>query len=376
MDYLGKDIINLKSGQLTLSNAQEKKVAKIPLYNKNSLLVNWVGKWKDTFRHYSYLDVLNNYTALLEGKRTNIDTAIFKDSICLVGITAIGLYELKPVPLEPVYPSIGILATAIDNILNSSFITVSPLWLIIIFVYILAFIPALFITGEKPLKSIVITLAFGITFFIASLLLFKNNFLLNFSLPLLTLGCSYLSIATYNFIRVSVEKQKYFQLSINDGLTGLYNIRYFKMVLKAECLMANDHPNKQFCIVMCDVDHFKRFNDDYGHQVGDSVLKEVASVLKKTVRASDLTARYGGEEMIILLRNTTLDNAIIIAEKIRKEVENNLVKDKNRTYKVTISIGVSRFNNGDDEDTIIKRADDALYKAKASGRNRVDTIEK
>src|SRR3989338_9183339 len=129
-------------------------------------------------------------------------------------------------------------------------------------------------------------------------------------------------------------------------------------------MLAKPDPSKKFAIVMSDVDHFKHFNDTYGHQVGDLVLKSVASVLKNSVRALDVTARYGGEEMIVLLRGTPLDNALATAEKIRKNVETNQVKDEKNTYNVTISLGVASFKAGDDVDGMIKRADDALYKAK------------
>jgi diguanylate cyclase len=126
---------------------------------------------------------------------------------------------------------------------------------------------------------------------------------------------------------------------------------------------------------MSDVDHFKHFNDTYGHQLGDLVLKDVANTLKSSVRSSDIAARYGGEEMVLLLRSASLKDGLNIAEKIRKAVENYELKDRNSSYKVTISLGVSIFKATDNADGVIKRADEALYKAKESGRNRVATLE-
>lgn len=377
MDVLDGEISYADPSCLTILSPQGEGAVKIPLINESSMLINWADKWKDTFKHYSYLDVLNAYNDIASGKKAKIDIAPFKNSICLVGITAIGLYELKPVPLEPVYPGIGIMATATSNILNRAFIRIIPAWIIMLLVCLLPLIPAILISGERPLRAIVLTASCAVTVFISSLVLFKNSILFNFSLPLLSLGGSYLGVATYNFVRISIEKQRFFRLSINDGLTGLFNIRYFKMVLRTECLMANADPSKHFCILMCDVDHFKKFNDTYGHQVGDLVLKGVASVLKKAVRASDVVARYGGEEMIMLLRSAALSNALMVAERTRHDIESNLIKDKdNKEHKVTISMGASRFIKGDSEDTVIERADKGLYKAKESGRNRVETIEK
>ena len=147
------------------------------------------------------------------------------------------------------------------------------------------------------------------------------------------------------------------------------------MILKAECIMAKTEANKRFCVVMSDVDHFKHFNDTYGHQVGDVVLKEVANALRESIRSSDVVARYGGEEMIVLLRGASLENGLVVAEKLRKSVEEHSVKDKDNTHKVTISLGVASFKSKDTEETVIKRADDGLYKAKEEGRNRTYTIE-
>jgi len=126
---------------------------------------------------------------------------------------------------------------------------------------------------------------------------------------------------------------------------------------------------------MSDVDHFKNFNDTYGHQVGDIVLKSVSMVMKNSVRALDIVARYGGEEMIILLRGSPLKDAANVADKIRKNIESCIVKDQTQSYKVTISMGVSTFEKDDNVDSIIKRADDALYVAKKTGRNRIATSE-
>ena len=162
-------------------------------------------------------------------------------------------------------------------------------------------------------------------------------------------------------------------MAITDGLTGLFNIRYFKKILSDD--ISGFKPEHPFCLVMSDVDHFKKFNDTYGHQVGDLVLKEVALALKTTVRASDLVARYGGEEMIVLLRNTSLPSALSVAEKLRLAVEQRLVSDQKAEYKVTVSLGVSLFRKGDTVDSLIARADQGLYKAKDTGRNRVESVE-
>ncbi|MEW5766139.1 MAG: diguanylate cyclase [bacterium] len=374
MDYSGLKIDQITPDYLFLSNPEEE--IKIPLIEGNKMLINWLGKWNQTFQHYSFVEVLKAYQDISENKTPAIDLTPFKDSICLVAVTtAIGVSDIKPTPLEPQYPSVGLLATTISNVLDKKFMRVSPVWISWLLIYILALIPPLSLSGKRPVREAFSIMSVGVGSFITDFLFFKRGVWIDFSLPLLSLLGSYLGVATYNFIRISLEKQHFFELAVTDELTNLYNIRHFKAVLHTECLMARGDPDKRFCVVMTDIDHFKRFNDTYGHQVGDLVLKEVGKASKASVRSSDVVARYGGEEMIILLRGSALKDGLLVAEKIRKNVEKHLVADENNTYKVTISLGVSTFGLQDNEETIIKRADRGLYQAKDSGRNRVETVE-
>lgn len=158
--------------------------------------------------------------------------------------------------------------------------------------------------------------------------------------------------------------------SLVDGLTGLYNRRFLQ-----------DHSNqiiasalrrkKQISLLMCDMDYFKQVNDKYGHDVGDSVLKETSHILKKSVRESDIVIRFGGEEFLILLIDSELGNGMAVAEKIRLAVEDYSFKTNEGVLKKTISMGISDFpNDADGFWQVIKFADVALYKAKESGRNR------
>lgn len=122
---------------------------------------------------------------------------------------------------------------------------------------------------------------------------------------------------------------------------------------------------------MVDIDHFKHVNDKFGHDAGDTVLKELAEIFGANVRKSDIVARYGGEEFIIVAVQTKLEQAAVLAEKIRSAVENKPFKDIGR---ITVSLGVSSFAPGDDIDSLSKRADKALYLAKNNGRNRIEVI--
>jgi len=374
LDYLGMDITKMTPEYLILSGPGQE--IKVPLVGENTMLVSWPGRWEKTFKHYSFVDVLAAYQDTLEDKKPKINVADFKDSICLVAVTAIGLYDIKAIPIEAQYPGIGIFAATISDILDKKFIHIPAAWINILILYILALLPAFLMRGDRPLRETSYVFLIAGAYLIINLLFFQGGMWLDFSLPLLGLVMSSFSIGTYNFVRIAIERQNFLKMSITDGLTGLYNIRYFKMLLETETLMAKHDLTKKFAIIMSDVDHFKRFNDTYGHQVGDLVLKEVANILRASVRSSDIVARYGGEEMIVLLRGSSLKDGLSVAEKIRKSVEDHRIKNEAQTYNVTISTGVAIFRTGDTVEIIIKKADEALYQAKESGRNRVVTLEK
>jgi diguanylate cyclase (GGDEF)-like protein len=158
--------------------------------------------------------------------------------------------------------------------------------------------------------------------------------------------------------------------SLIDGLTGLYNRRFLQ-----------DHSNqliagvlrrqKQISLLMCDMDFFKQVNDTYGHDAGDSLLKETSAIFRKSIRESDIVIRFGGEEFLILLVDTEPEYGFQVAEKIRKKVEETKFKVTNTLLQKTISIGISEFPKDTDGFwKAIKFADVALYKAKESGRNK------
>ncbi|WP_456454983.1 diguanylate cyclase [Thermovibrio sp.] len=131
--------------------------------------------------------------------------------------------------------------------------------------------------------------------------------------------------------------------------------------------------NYPFALLMIDIDNFKKINDTYGHQAGDCVLRELASLLKSQLRARDIIARYGGEEFSILLPGVTFSQAVKVAERLRSSVEKHLFKCKEVEIPVTISVGVAMMRDGLDQFSLIERADKALYLAKRSGKNAVKT---
>lgn len=158
------------------------------------------------------------------------------------------------------------------------------------------------------------------------------------------------------------------KLLLVDTLTNSYNRKYYVMTMN-EVLSLNNRYKMPFSIILFDIDDFKKINDGYGHLVGDKVLINIVKLINEDIRKTDTLYRVGGEEFIIICKNTIKSDAIIIAEKIRKKVEESLNIIENKT--ITISIGVTEVISDDDENSIYKRVDDNLYMSKNSGKNRV-----
>ncbi len=163
------------------------------------------------------------------------------------------------------------------------------------------------------------------------------------------------------------------ELSIIDGLTEVYLRRYLTDRLEEEVDRAG-RLNFTFSIAMIDVDFFKECNDKYGHLVGDAVLRKIASRFKSSVREVDMISRYGGEEFCIVLPETTKELAVTVSERLRTAIESRKIKAFDEEINVTVSIGVATYpEDGKDVETLIEKADTALYKAKRKGRNQVCT---
>lgn len=161
--------------------------------------------------------------------------------------------------------------------------------------------------------------------------------------------------------------------TITDVLTGLANRRHFDQSLE-RLISSEREDGSPLCLIMCDIDHFKQFNDTYGHQTGDQVLKLVGATLKQSVKGRDIAARYGGEEFGVILPQTGYESACVVAEQIRTAtMKKELVKRSTGETlgRITMSFGIAVLNASDTPDSIIARADAALYKSKRDGRNRV-----
>jgi diguanylate cyclase (GGDEF)-like protein len=175
---------------------------------------------------------------------------------------------------------------------------------------------------------------------------------------------------------ISIENVKLFEMAIKDRMTKLYNHQYFQNILYEEIEKAKK-ANRELSLIMFDIDHFKMFNDAYGHQQGDIVLKNVSNIIKSSIRSQDFAARYGGEEFAVILPNSGYKEAVKVAEKLRSAIHDTAFPGQAEPLHVTISLGICKFDPKviQSKTEFIEFTDQALYVSKEQGRNQWNISE-
>ncbi len=170
---------------------------------------------------------------------------------------------------------------------------------------------------------------------------------------------------------IAIQNSILFDMATMDMMTEL-KVKHYLTKFMDECIMIGEH---KFVVLMMDIDDFKQVNDTYGHQTGDDTIIGVANIIKKAIRNHDIASRYGGEEFVVMLRDTNLDDAVIVAERIREGIEEMIINTPTNKTSVTISIGVAEFDADIDNNTedVIGRADASLYISKNNGKNQITT---
>ncbi|MCK4462713.1 MAG: diguanylate cyclase [Candidatus Omnitrophica bacterium] len=378
LDLLGikeKDInFNPDRNLVTLKMAQD-EIIKVPLDRNNQLIINWVARWGKAFRHFSYIDVIKSYKAIQENRIPIIDLNIFRDKILLIGLTASGLIDIKPTPIQNAYPAVGANAAVINSFLNRDFIKIPTKKEEILLIYLISIFVSLLLFRVRPINGMILTALIVIVYLTLSVLTFNvYNTWITIIYPVAAILLSYGFIALYTQIAAAIERNRLFSEATRDGLTNLYNIRHFNLLLEAEFKNLKLIKSKKTSIIMSDIDNFKKINDTYGHQVGDVILRDTAKIFQSNCRQIDIVARYGGEEFIILLPGAGKEEAVDVAERIRQGVENKKFKFKDKHYTATISFGVNEYTNEENKEDIIRKADGALYRAKTTGKNKVVAV--
>jgi len=374
-DILGakdRDIIfNPYTNSITM-NLPEGKIETIPLDKDNQIIVNWIGPWGRDFKHYSYIDIIRSYALIKDGKKPLVDLNALRGKICVIGLTAAGLIDIKPIPISSAYPAVGTNAMVINSILKNDFIKPVPENINMVLIFFISIIFTIYQSRLRIIGGMILALA-GIFLYAAisaAIFILYDVVIVTFY-PILGMFIAYIMMASYTHIAHSVERARLFSQATKDGLTQLYNIRHFNMLLEAALGNAAALKAHPLSIIMCDIDNFKHVNDTYGHPIGDIVLKEVANIIKSKCRQVDVTGRYGGEEFVVMLSGAREKDAADVSEKIRSAVAAKAFKLAGKNYSTTISLGVVQYTDEKNKDVLIEKADKALYRAKATGKNKV-----
>lgn len=378
---LGADILGVKSADISLDTARRRVLLKlpdgrdgvsIPLDRENQLIVNWLGRWGMDFKHYSYIDIIKSYAQIRQGGAPLIDLNEFSDKICIIGLTAAGLFDIKPIPIEIAYPAVGTNAMIVSSILRRDFIREVPESINMLVLTIISLWATVALCKLRPLNGIFFTATFILAYSLFSALLFKiSNIAVVTFYPMLAVTFAYILTASYAQFLQTIERIHLLKQATRDELTQLYNIRHFNLLLEAEFVNASKLRLRPMSLIMADIDNFKHINDTYGHPAGDMVLQDVAGIIQSNCRQLDVVARYGGEEFVVMLFGTKSADAVAIAQKIRRAVEERKFNIGGITFSTTLSLGIAEYSDERNRSELIEKADKALYASKKNGKNRV-----
>jgi len=340
---------------------------KAPLTKNGEAILNW-------YYDFSKSNGIPFYKVLNDAEANKNSNGQFNNKFIFIGTTAEALYDIKSVPIDKHYPGVYVQATALNNTLDNNFIHKTGLVTdIIILIAIIGLVGGIVMFSTSTLFVTLSTVLFGIAYlFISYYLMEIYNIWIPVILPVLAIVSAYILSLLAKYLMKSRDFEYQYKLATIDGLTELYNHRYFQDTLKQQMDIARRY-NQNVSLIICDIDFFKKFNDTYGHQAGDAVLRQVAQTLKNNSRTTDYVCRYGGEEMSIILPNTGAEEAMMLANRICAAVsEKPFHLTPVDTAEVTISLGVSTFpDNAQTPQDLIEWADKGLYYAKEHGRNQV-----
>ncbi len=357
-----KDFVIDKNSNLLIGNR------KIYIDKDGGMILNWYGTQK-SYSYIPFYQVIKMADGELSPNMYN-----FKDKIVYVGTTAVSLFDIKTVPISRGFPGVEIQATCVNNIIDNNFIQRVNLWVTVLICLLLCLVTVIVVLYESStFVGALAALSIYMLYVLATYYVMRYwHIWLDIVYPLTFAIVTFTLAYIIKYLIKSRDFERQYILATTDGLTELYNHRYFKEQMKL-VLETSKREGTLFSLIILDIDFFKKFNDTFGHQAGDAILKQVAQTLKRNVRASDIVFRYGGEEMSIILNNTDYDSAVNVAQKIcNKIATRKFILPNGKTTEVTISLGASTFpQDGISSEEIIESADKRLYYAKENGRNQV-----
>ncbi|MBR5304472.1 MAG: diguanylate cyclase [Candidatus Gastranaerophilales bacterium] len=363
MDLYNVEEIEIKDNKIYLNDEHI-----IPLDNTQRAILNWYGASK-TYEHIPMWIIIEAQ------KNNDLDfVEKFRNKTIYVGTTATSLSDIKSVPTAHNIAGVELHTTFLNNVIDNNFIKkVSPEANFIISIFLSLMVGYCVLQTVSVLKTIVFLCVTLIFYAVVSVFAMSHfNLWIGIVLPYFSAIITFILTYCEKYLLRSKDYEQAYKMAVTDGLTQLYNHRYFQ-----EQMINNINAFKRygtvFSLILIDIDFFKKFNDTYGHQSGDCVLKQVANILKKNSRTSDIACRYGGEEMAIILTNTNKEEAVVTANKVCLAVRNNkFILADGQKVNVTISVGVATVGeNGEKPQEIIEYSDKCLYIAKENGRNQV-----
>ena len=368
------DLLNLDSKNLKIDGDKnlilsEKDKRIIPMQDDGKTYLNWYGP---AFT-YEYIPVWEVDKAI-DKNDYNFLKEKFENKIVYVGVTTTSSSDVKTTPLSARYAGVEIHTTFLNNILDNNFIKKTKGWIDVLISLILAGLTGVIVYRSKSVSVASLKVFILIVLYTLLTLIFMHymNLWAPLVLPIVfsigTITASY----AIKYIITSRDYEHTYKLAVTDALTDMYNHRYFQEQMKLNIDNSKRY-NTPFSLIMIDIDFFKKFNDKYGHQSGDAVLRQVAGTIKKNIRSTDIPCRYGGEEMAVILTNTDKEAATTVAFKICEAVRQREFELATGDWThVTISLGVATMpNNADSVQGLIEYADKCLYIAKENDRNQV-----
>ena len=341
---------------------------KVYLDDDASVILNWYGT-NQSYRYipiYKIIQIING-----EKEDQNLD---LDGKIIYFGTTAASLFDIKTVPVSRTYPGVEVQATYVNNIIDDNFIRKFDRSFTVQLGVLLALITVLIVMNESSafVGSLAAFSVYMLYVFATYYAMKYFNVWIDIVYPLLLAIATFIAAYIIKYLIKSRDFEQQYVLATTDGLTELYNHRYFQEQMRM-MVEASKRYEVPFSLIILDIDFFKKFNDTFGHQAGDAVLRQVAQTLKKNVRTTDIACRYGGEEMSIILAKTDYETALSTAKKICERVSSKNFKLPNgKETTVTISLGASTFpQDGITAEELIEAADVRLYHAKNNGRNQV-----
>ena len=391
----------------------------VPLEDDNRLMINWGLATEGRFPVVPFRELLESYRLIQYGARPLVMPEAFKGKICILSTAASNKISNRPQIFKSGRASSAACAVVADSVMRRDFVHYLPGGFNIAIILCISILFGLTLTYAGFLRVMMIVVIAVILLYATNILWLPKNMALAIviilSVPLgVLLSASqvfsgliftvlsvigYLAVSTgvfratkvalptsytvfaifaiftgfYLYVRLIgyLGTMRLFNLASKDGLTGLVNRRYLNLMLDSELNSVVLDKSRKLTLVMCDIDNFKKLNDTYGHQAGDLILKKFAAIMKSKCRQADIVARYGGEEFVMIFPGAVAKEALKIAEAIRQAISEETFTFKGESYSTSMSMGLAEYSHERSKEELIEKADQALYRAKNEGKNRV-----